>query len=120
VELFLGIDEGVKVKREKVRDETKDVLFAGIERRTKVVIQGYKLTVENYKDKAVKVNLFDNIPVAQSNQIVVKLLDSSLKPIDENYMDRQGVMRWEIGLKPGEKKEIEYTFQVEMPQGMEL
>jgi hypothetical protein len=50
----------------------------------------------------------------------VKLLDSSLKPIDENYMDRQGVMRWEIGLKPGEKKEIEYTFQVEMPQGMEL
>jgi len=120
IDLYLGIDEGVKVKREKVKEETKDVWFAGIERPTKTVIISYKITAENYKGKSIKLNIFDQVPVAGTNKIAVKMLDINLKPNDENYKDRKGVMRWLLGMQSKDKKEIAFTYQVELPQEMSI
>lgn len=115
-ELYLGIDEGIKVKREKLKEETDEVLAAGIKRKNKIVKVTYKITAENYKDKDVKINLFDHMPVSQNDQIVVKILDAAPKPTEEDYRDKKGVQRWELTIAPREKKEIIFTYQVEYPQ----
>ncbi|MEI8175408.1 MAG: DUF4139 domain-containing protein [Candidatus Omnitrophota bacterium] len=120
IELYLGIDEGLKVKREKTKEETKEVWVAGIKRSTKVIIANYKITVENYKTQPVKVNLFDQVPVSGNNQIAVKVLSVEPKPKDENYKDRKGVMLWSLELAAKEKKEILVSFQVECPQEMHI
>lgn len=117
-ELYLGIDEGVKVEREKTAEETKEVWIAGIKRNNKVLKTTYKVSVENYKNKDIKVNVFDHIPVSQSDQIVVKVIETKPKPAEEDYEDRKGVMLWELGIAPREEKEIIYTYQVEYPRDM--
>ncbi|MBM3253537.1 MAG: mucoidy inhibitor MuiA family protein [Candidatus Omnitrophica bacterium] len=113
--LYLGIDEGVKVKREKL-EEKRDEMVLGMKKNTITVIYKYKLSVENYKNKNIKFNLFDNIPISQNDQIKVKVLEISEKPKEENYKDKTGVMRWEFDLAPKEKKEIILRFQVEYPR----
>ncbi|MFH1046409.1 MAG: mucoidy inhibitor MuiA family protein [Candidatus Omnitrophota bacterium] len=119
-DLFMGIDEGVKVKREKVKEETKEVWLAGIKRNNKVVVATYKITVENYKSDDIRVNVFDHFPVSQNDQIAVKILEATPKAKEEDYQDKKGVMRWELDIKPKEKKEIVYTYQLEYPREMHL
>jgi uncharacterized protein (TIGR02231 family) len=119
-DLYLGIDEGIKVKREKLKEKTKEVWIAGIKRKNKVIIAAYKISVENYKNKEVKVNVFDHIPVSQSDQIVVKVLEMNPKPDEENYEGRKGVMRWELDIAPRQKKEVAFTYQVEHPRDMNI
>ncbi len=115
-DLYLGIDEGVKVKREKLEEKKDEVLVAGIKKNTISVIYKYKLTVENYKSKNIKFNLFDNIPISQNDQIKVKVLEISEKPKEENYKEKTGVAYWEFELAPKQKKEITIRFQVEYPR----
>jgi uncharacterized protein (TIGR02231 family) len=120
LELYLGIDEGVKVKREKIKEEVKEVWIAGIKRNNKVVVLTYKITVENYKSKDIKIDLFDHMPVSQSDQIAVKVLELQPKPQEEGYKDRKGVMRWEFDIRPKGKSEVVLTYQVEYPRDMDI
>ena len=119
-DLYLGVDEGVKVKREKLKEETKEIWIAGIKRKNKVIVTTYKISVENYKSRKVKVDLFDHIPVSQSDKIAVKLLEIKPKATEENYEDRKGVMRWELEIAPREEKEITFSYQVEHPRDMNI
>lgn len=119
-DLYLGIDEGVKVKREKLKEETKEVWIAGIKRKNKVVTTTYKITVENYKPKEIKVNLFDHIPVSPNNQVTVKVLEIKPEPDEKDYEDKKGVMRWELEIAPGKKKQVIFTYRVEYPRSMNI
>lgn len=119
-ELYLGIDEGVKVEREKTEEETKEVWIAGIKRNNKVLKATYKISVENYKGKDIRVNVFDHMPVSQSDNIVVKVLETRPKAAEEDYEDRKGVTCWELDVAPREEKEISYTYQIEYPRDMDI
>lgn len=115
-DFYLGIDEGVKVKREKIKEQVKEIWIAGLKRNNKVIVTTFKVTLENYKSKDAKIDLFDQLPVSQSDKIAVKTLEMTLKPTEEDYEDRKGVLRWELDIPPRGKKEIEWTYQVEHPR----
>lgn len=119
-DLYLGIDEGVKVKREKLKEEIQEIWIAGIKRKNKVVQTTYKITIENYKSKDIKVDLFDHFPVSQTDQIAVKIQEVMPKPTEEDYEDTKGLMRWELDIKPRQKQEVSYTYQVEHPRDMNI
>ena len=119
-DLYLGVDENVKVKREEVTKKMDDVLIAGIPAPNRKVTCTYKLTVENYKSKKIKVNLFEALPVSQDERIRVKITDTSVEPKDKDWKDRKGIWRWELGLEPKAKQEIIYTYTVEYPRGMQV
>jgi uncharacterized protein (TIGR02231 family) len=67
-DLYLGIDENVKVKRELLEKKVDETLIAGIPSRTKRTTFKYKLTVENYKSKKIKVKLFEVMPVSEDDR----------------------------------------------------
>ena len=117
-DLYLGIDENVKVKRELLEKKVDETLIAGIPSRTKKTTFKYKFTVENYKSKKIKVKLFEAIPVSEDDRIKIKIDEISLKPDKEDWEDRKGIWLWELELEPEQKKEIFYTFTVEHPRDM--
>ena len=119
-DLYLGIDENVKVKRELLEKKVDETLIAGIPSRTKRTTFKYKLTVENYKSKKIKVKLFEAIPVSEDDRIKIKIDEISLKPGVEDWEDRKGVWLWELELDPQQKQEIFYTFTVEHPRDMQV
>lgn len=119
-DLYLGIDENVKVKRELLEKKVDETLIAGIPSRTKKTTFKYKLTVENYKSKKIKVKLFEAIPVSEDDRIKIKIDEISLKPGVEDWEDRKGIWLWELALDPQQKQEIFYTFTVEHPRDMQV
>ena len=119
-DLYMGADENVKVKRELLEKKSDDVFLGGIPSPTKKMIYKYKLSVENYKTKASKVNLFDAIPVSEDERIKVKVSGLSLEPKQKDWKDRKGIWRWELELEPKGKQEIFYTCTVEFPRDMRV
>lgn len=119
-DLEMGVDENVRVKRELVSKRSDDVLLGSIPSSTKKIVYKYKLTVENYKAQASKVELFDTIPVSEDERIKVKVSGVSEEPAQKDWKDRKGVWRWELSLQPQAKKEILYTCTVEFPRAMRV
>lgn len=119
-DLYLGADEGVSVKRELVEQKSDDVLFGGIPSPSKTDRYSYKIKVENYKTRAIKVNVFDHIPVSQDEKIKVKDLKYAPEPTRKDFQDRKGVLLWTLDLNPQAKKEISYSYAVERPRDMNI
>lgn len=115
-EINLGADRDVIVKREKIKDKMQEMLFGKIERLTVIRELAYKITVENMKDKNVKMKLLDSVPVSKTDKIEVKDMKLAPEPAKKDYQDKQGVMLWEMDLKPKEKKEVSIEFTVTYPK----
>lgn len=119
-DLYLGVDENVKVKRELIEKKVDETLIAGIPSPTKRTVFKYKLTVENYKSKKIYVKLFEAMPVSEEERIKVKIDKVSLEPKVKDWKDRKGVWLWELELSPKAKQEIFYTSVIEHPREMQV
>jgi len=119
-DLYLGIDENVKVKRDLLEKKTDDILIAGIPSLTKKTTFKYKISLENYKGKKIKMSIFDNIPVSQDEKIKVNLGKVSLEPKNKDWKDKPGLWRWELELEPKAKQDIFITYSVEHARNLEI
>ena len=66
------------------------------------------------KKRRCSVTVVDQLPVSQTEEIKVEELKLTPKP---NERDEKGILKWNITLDPGEKKEMEIGFSVEYPRG---
>lgn len=117
-DLYLGADENVKIKREQIERKVDETLIGNIASSAKRVIFKYKLTVENYKSKKIKVKLFEAMPVSEDDRIRVKIQQASLEPKEKDWKDRKGIWLWELELEPKAKTEITYSYMIEHPKDM--
>jgi len=116
--LSLGADREVMVKREKVKDKVKETYFGKIQRGTIVRELGYKIMVENMKDRSIVLKVVDNIPVSRTDKIELKELTMKPEPAQKNYRDKEGVMLWEYTLEPEQQQEITIEFIVTYPKDL--
>jgi uncharacterized protein (TIGR02231 family) len=114
-DLFLGIDESVHVKREELKEKRGK---SGIFNKRSRQVYGYKITVENYKDRPQTVTVYEPIPVSANDDIKVTLGDTSVKPTEVDAP--KGKLTWDMALKPREKREIVYEFTVDWPQDRQI
>ncbi|MCM8792316.1 MAG: mucoidy inhibitor MuiA family protein [Candidatus Omnitrophica bacterium] len=119
-DLYLGVDENVKIKREQIEKKVDETLIAAIPSATKRAIFKYKITVENYKSKRIHVKLFEAMPVSEDERIKVKISDVSLEPNQKDWKDRKGIWLWALKLEPKAKQEIYYAFSIEHPRQMQV
>lgn len=113
ITLDLGIDEGIKIKREQLvrkQDETR-IFGKKKERRFKD-----KISIENHKSKAVELLLIDHIPVSQHDDIDVSGVKFSLEPTEQDA--EKGIVKWKLPLAPSAKKEITIEFTITHPLDM--
>lgn len=107
-DLFLGPDESIRVKREELRDKSgRTGLFRNRQRR----VFAYRITAENYKERPVRLVVYDQLPVPAHDDIKVTP-GENLPPLDKDT----GKLTWTWELKPREKREATFEFTVEWPQ----
>jgi uncharacterized protein (TIGR02231 family) len=114
VELFLGIDEGIRITRTEV---SRNVDEGGFISKRKKTDFSYKIEVENFKQYPVSISIVDNVPVSQHSDIEVRV--TSIRP-DPAERSEQGIVRWLLQLNPGEKKEITYEFFIRHPLDLDI
>jgi len=106
-DLFLGVDEGIRIKREELKDKTGK---AGLFRNRQKKVFAYKITVENYKTKPARVVVYDQLPVSANDDIKVAP-GETVPTLDKDT----GKLTWPIELKPREKRELTFDFTVDWP-----
>jgi uncharacterized protein (TIGR02231 family) len=108
LDLTLGRDKNMVVTRVKQKDKTKEKLIG----EDKVKTISYEITIRNTKSSASNFNLQDQIPVSQTKEIIVSLIESSGAEMDE----LSGIVNWKFNLKPKETKKIVLTYTVKFPK----
>jgi uncharacterized protein (TIGR02231 family) len=114
-DLYLGIDESIKLKREmtdKFLDRT------GLISKKHVMEFSYRITLENYRDAARTITILDQIPVSQDDRLEIKLKNISPDPRYKDDDETKGILRWALNLEPGEKEEIEFNYEIKYPTGV--
>jgi uncharacterized protein (TIGR02231 family) len=113
IELYLGVDDRIKVERELKRREVDKRLIGGRRR----LVYGYEICLENHLPASAQVSVHDQIPVARHEDIKVHLDSTDPRP---NEVDELGEITWKLTLQPDQEQTIRFDFSVEYPQAMEV
>ncbi len=111
LELYLGVDDRVRVERELKRRDV-DKKFIGDRRR---LVYGYEIKLKNLLPVEASVTLHDQVPVPRHEEIKVRLELAEPKPIEQSEL---GLLRWQLLLKPGEERKVRFDLTVEHPRNM--
>lgn len=111
IELVLGVEERIKVKRELVRRDVDKRLL----RDQRQVAFGYEIKLENLLAAPARVTVQDQYPVSRHDQIKVRLDRVSPEPVEQTELH---ILKWELTLAAGEKRSIQYEYQVEHPRAL--
>ena len=114
--LNLGIDPGVKIWREKIKDKKTETFFGMVDRLSTARELGYRITIENIKDEPVRIRLLDSIPVSKTDRIQVKGVEIDTKPTEIDYLGQTGVMLWDFMAEANSTHEIFIKFFVKHPK----
>lgn len=104
--LFLNVADQVKLSRELDRKQSSLV------RRSRNLMQvAFIVSVENLGDTPTALTLADRIPVSENKEIRVSqvTISPTARP------DSQGLLHWDLELKPKEKREFRISYQIEYP-----
>jgi len=113
--IFLGIDDGIKVKRELIeRNVEKGNPLQGNLRR---ITYAYRLTVHNYTTAPRRVVIRDHLPVSQHERVKVKVQNIQPPPTERTKLE---MMIWQFTLAANAEQKIEYRFVVEHPQEVKV
>jgi TonB-dependent SusC/RagA subfamily outer membrane receptor len=110
--LTLGRDKRIVVKREKVKDFSS-VKFLG---SAKKEIFTYEISVRNNKKEKVQLLLKDQYPISTDKDIEDELLESSGATVDRDT----GILLWRVELAPGESRQYRISYSIKYPKDKTL
>jgi uncharacterized protein (TIGR02231 family) len=113
--LNLGPDRALKLRVEQPSDKEKSK-FLGMASGTITRTVERRTVVENLRDTPVTLDLFDAIPVSQTDVYKVKDVALAPDPAERDYDEREGVMRWRLTVAPRETSEVRAKFAVSYPR----
>ncbi|MEW5845130.1 MAG: DUF4139 domain-containing protein [Bacteroidota bacterium] len=112
LQLSLGIDKSISVKREKVKEITKKQLIGSSKEETR----GWKITIKNNKIQDIRITVLDQIPVSVNEEIKVTLLEKTNATVTPDT----GEVRWDLTIPAGQFKELILTYSVRYPKNRNL
>ncbi|WP_240434104.1 mucoidy inhibitor MuiA family protein [Achromobacter sp. B7] len=114
VELAMGADDGISIKRQLVNRYTESTGFSSSGKR---VTYEYKITVKNNKATKEQVSFKDRLPVSRNEKIVVKLLSPADRDIKR---EEDGKLVWNWDLEPGKSRETVLKFSIDYPGDIDV
>ena len=108
LDLQLGKDPDILVKRTHLQQQSGKTVNGS---KVKEVI-AYNVLVKNNKTTPFQIFIEDQIPITYRKDITIELLEG-----DGAKMDKEkGQLTWDLFLKPGEKKEINFSYLAKYPK----
>ncbi|MES2655313.1 MAG: DUF4139 domain-containing protein [Bacteroidota bacterium] len=110
--LTLGKDKRIQVERTKLKDFSSKSFFGS----TKKEETTYEIKVKNTLKDKVTLTVEDQIPVSNSSEIEVKLLEYN----GATYDAASGKLTWKMELNPDESKTVKFSLEVKYPKDKQL
>lgn len=106
--LSMGRDKKISIKREKVVDKSGTKFLSSYKEQTFT----YDLTLRNNKKEEVQMLLKDQYPLSTDKDITIEVLDDGNAKVNTET----GIMTWELKLAPNETKKIRISYKVKYPK----
>ena len=106
--LSMGRDKKVAVKREKVVDKSGTKFLSSKKEQTFT----YDITVRNNKKENINLLLKDQYPLSTDKEIEIELLQSDNAKINTET----GILTWQLELKANETKKVRISYKVRYPK----
>jgi uncharacterized protein (TIGR02231 family) len=114
VKLAFGLDEAVKVKRVVLREQSSQTGLFGSSRR---LDYAYRVELNAAGSTPVKVEVQEHIPVSELDDVKVTVGKETSEGAQVSAVD--GLLTWLVPLQPGEKKNIELHFSIDITSSYE-
>lgn len=108
--LTFGLEDSVRLKRTTMEELKRD---AGLFNDKKRFTYAYRFEVANYGKAPVEVALSESLPVSELDDIVVAVTEKTTAGYALGKDD--GIAKWKVPLRPGEKKNVDLAYKVEVP-----
>jgi uncharacterized protein (TIGR02231 family) len=116
-DIYLGVDERVKVERKQLKELVEVSLLPGLRGKTKTIDYAFLTTIENFTGQAIRIAVFDLTPVSDRGEIIVESVKLSPEKVEQDK-ERPGVFRWDLGLTANQKQELRLSYRVRHPVDM--
>lgn len=113
IRLGFGADDKIKIERTVIRQNEGT---AGVIASSKTDTRSFRTVVRNGHDFPIRIALEDQLPVSENEDIGVEMLSSTTPPTTTNLRDKRGVLEWAFDAKPGEIKEIKFSWRIRWPK----
>jgi uncharacterized protein (TIGR02231 family) len=110
LQLSLGRDKGLVVKRSRVYNKQEKTLFGS----NKIDYFVWEIEVRNNKKVPVDIVLRDQVPVSQHEDIKVTVNNVG----GGDYDEKTGIIKWRLKQLPGAKNIYEITYEVKYPKNV--
>jgi len=108
LDLSMGRDKKISIKREKVVDKSGTKFLSSYKEQTFT----YDITVRNNKKEDAYILLKDQYPISTDKEIEIELLESERAEINSET----GILTWKLNLKPNETKKLRVSYKVKYPK----
>jgi len=112
LEISLGRDKNVSVKREKIADFTSRQFIGNKKEETRA----WRTEVKNNKNQEINMIILDQVPVSTSDEIEVTVQERS----GATHHVETGEIAWEFKLKPADSKSFDLKYSVKYPKNRNL
>lgn len=106
--LSMGRDKKINIKREKVVDKSGTKFLSSYKEQTFT----YDLTVRNNKKEEIFMLLKDQYPLSTDKDVTIELLEDGKAKVNTET----GILTWELKLAPNETKKIRISYKVKYPK----
>jgi uncharacterized protein (TIGR02231 family) len=110
--LSLGKDPNITVKRTLLKKECKDKVIQDKRERT----FAYSIEVRNSKSSAIDIVIQDQIPITQNTDITIESVNLAKGRLNE----RTGVIEWSFNLKSKENKVLDFDYKIRHSKDKEI
>ena len=113
LELLLGVEERIEVKRELTKRSVDKKLL----KDHRVINYGYEITLKNLLDGLADLELRDQLPVSRHEEIQVKLDEAKPYPTERSELN---ILEWQLQLEPQSETIVKYVYSVQYPRSMRI
>ncbi len=106
--LSMGRDKKISIKREKVVDKSGTRFLSSKKEQTFT----YDITIRNNKKEAAGMLLKDQYPLSPDKEIEIELTESSGAKVNTET----GILTWDLKLQPNETKKVRISYKVKYPK----
>ncbi|MFK7908173.1 MAG: DUF4139 domain-containing protein, partial [Chitinophagales bacterium] len=107
--LSFGRDEQIQIKRMELNDLSETNFLGNKRTETKT----YEISVRNNKGTTAHIEILDQIPISQNENIEVKLIGKD----GAEYTEKYGKLLWRLDIPAGQTKKIKLEYSVKYPKG---
>lgn len=112
LQLSLGIDKNIAIKRQKVKDKCVEKILDN----DKVHQFYYEITIRNGRSNKIEIEIEDQLPMSQDKSILIEHKDLS----NAKYDELTGLLKWRFNVAAKDSKKINFVYQIKAPKTMPL